>query len=144
MQQTIPDYLPDVRYFLRNNNLLQPLHQGRVFFELPAPTKIGGWPVMRLYDLGGGIVEHGGDADISQFHIGIECWTNQQSGYQAVRQLSVLTISALRQIDPGALINPSGQTRVSHAVVINSLDSPDPDSGWPRRILDTTWTFLPL
>lgn len=144
MTVVIPDVMPDVRYWLRTHPDLQPLHAGRVFFRIPDDDKVSGWPLIRIYQHSGGIPDLGGDAPISTVEISIECWHNKDSGYTAVRQLANATASALFQLIPGSLLNPSGQTRAINATATTIIDSPDPDTGWPRKIVDTTWTFAPL
>jgi hypothetical protein len=134
-----PDTMPDVRAWLRAHPVLAPLHGGRVFFRLPAKGKGLAFPCMRIYQLGGA-VQAGTDTPIEDLHISIETWGGQDSDYPAVRQLNVALRSACHQLQQGTLINPAGNTVVSNAQVTNSLDSPDPQTGWPRIICDTVFT----
>lgn len=147
----IPDALPDIRYWLRTHPLLVPLHLGRVFFRLPDPQNIGGWPIMRIYRLpGGGIVETGGDTPFYRMYVTVECWSNgppERRGFDfaSVRQLAQAAESALWDLDSGTLLNPAGNgTRAQAALATGTIDSPDPDTGWPRMVVDTRWDLLPL
>lgn len=144
MAIVIPDALPDVRYWLRNHPDLQPYHSGRVFFRIPDADKLSGFPIMRLYRLAGGVIAQGGDVNISQVAIAVECWHNQNKGYDAIRQMAVALESACQTLPAGQLLNPTGETRAQSARVINVLDSPDADTGWPRLVCDTSWVFQGL
>lgn len=151
MAVVIPDFMPDVRYWLRTHPDLAPFHAGRVFFRIPDAGKVSGGVLMRLYRIGGGIADLGGDAPISTFDISIECWCIQtpttpdpRKLYTTVRQMADATVSALFQVIPGSLLNPTGQTRALNALATTVIDSPDPETGDPRMVVDSRWTFAPL
>ena len=135
----VPDVIADVRAWLRSQPSLAALHGGRVFYRVPDPAKVGGWPLLRLYRLGGGIIEEGGDTTTSQVDLSIEVWHNQTQGYTTVRQLALLLESVIKKIPAGTVINPAGSTVVLSGHVTNTIDSPDPDSGWPRMVADSRW-----
>jgi hypothetical protein len=139
MTVVFPDVLNDVRYWLRRHPDLAPITGGAVFFRIP--TTPSSWPLQRIYRLGGG-VRPGTDAPIQDVLVSIECWHNQDSGYQALRQLVAATESAVWTLPSAARINPSGQTLVTDAAVTNAIDSPDPDTGYPRYVLDTRFTVI--
>lgn len=142
MTVVFADALPDIRYWLRNQPDLNALHAGRVFFRLPAQP--GGWPLMRIYQHGGAPVELGGDAPLDELLVSVECWHNQPAGYQQARQLTVALRSVLHFLPAGTVLNPSSSTVALAAAVTNVIDSPDPDSGWPRLVCDTRWTIQAL
>lgn len=134
----VPDALNDIRAWLRQHPDLSPLHNGRVFFRIPDNQTQ--FPLLRIYRSGGGIVAAGGDAPVQNVNVSIECWHNTGRGYQALRQLVNAVESALWQLGASTLINPAGNTVVLDALVTNVIDSPDPDEGWPRFVVDSRFT----
>jgi hypothetical protein len=143
----VPDFLSDVRYFLRRQSDLVPLVGGRVFFRIPDTAL---FPLQRIYRSGGGIRQAGGDAPIQDILLSVECWgappdspqASSSNGYESIRQIVAATESAIWQLPSGTQINPSGQTLVVSAVVTNAIDSPDPDTGSPRYVLDSRWSVM--
>jgi hypothetical protein len=137
---TVPDVLNDVRYWLRRQADLAAVHAGRVFFRIP--DNQASFPLMRIYRTGGGMRQTGGGAPISDVLISIECWSNLERLYGTVRQLAQVTEAALWSLPSGMQINPAGLTVVIDAMVLNVIDSPDPDTGWPRIVCDTRWSVI--
>jgi hypothetical protein len=139
MTVIVPDALNDIRYWLRHNTDILAYTASRTFYRIPASPQ---FPLQRIYRTGGGIRQTGGGAALQDVLVSVECWHNQDSGYQTLRQMVAATESAIWQIPSRTVINPGGNTRVVDAVVSNVIDSPDPDSGWPRFILDTRWSVI--
>lgn len=142
MTVVVPDAVPDIKAWLKNDPDSRAYHAGRVFFYIP--DRVSGYPLCRLYRLDGGIQTQGGDAPLSQVDVTIECWGDTKAMWDQVRALALAIESSLWQIPSGSLINPSGQTRVRNAAAINSIESIDPDGAWPRMIVDTRWSLLPI
>jgi hypothetical protein len=135
----LPDAMPDIRAFLRSHPDISPYTGGRVFFRIPDPGKEGGFPLLSLHRLGGGITARGGDAITADIAVAISVWHNDRRGYNSVRQCATAIESALWQIN-STLLNPAGQTVALSAQVTNTIDLPDPESSWPRIVLDATFT----
>lgn len=137
----LPDYLNDVRYWLRHNTALSPILSGRVFFHIPdGQTK---YPLIRMYRAGGGLVQMGGETPLMSMNISLDCWHNVDTGYTSLRLLVQALEAELFTLPSNTTINPSGSTVALDAVVTNALDSPDPALGWPRYVVDTRWVFQP-
>lgn len=129
-----PDFMPDLKAWLKAHPLLAPLHGGRVFFRIPDfPVT---YPLMRLYRSGGG-AENRGDTPVLYLpRVGLEVWGNARSMYDQVRALEIAVETALNEAGPQLLNPPSGTTYLASATVNAVVDSPDPDEGWPRFTLD--------
>ncbi|HEX3539656.1 MAG TPA: hypothetical protein VHT75_04355 [Acidimicrobiales bacterium] len=140
----IPDYLPDMKAWLKTHPTLTPLHGGRVFFRIP--TKQGQWPILRIYQLNGGIIGDGGDANVSQIDLSIETVGAPGSfDYTTVRQLAIAVESVMWTMPAGTLLNPGGGPTVAlSARAMNKIDSQDPDTGSPRIVLDSRWQIQGL
>lgn len=140
----IPDYMPDIKAWLKAHPTLTPLHAGRVFFRIP--TKQAQWPILRLYQMTGGMMSQGGDGTESQVFIAIEVIGQPQSfDYTPVRQLATAVESVLWTMAAGTVLNPgTGQTVAHDARSMNRIDSQDPDTGSPRFVLDTRWQIAGL
>lgn len=147
MTVIVPDFMSDARFWLRRQSDLVALRGARVFFRIP-PDAI--FPLQRIYRTGGGMQQGGGGAPVQDILLSIECWgaapdspgATSSNGYDAVRSLVAATESAIWQLPSKTQINPTGQTLVVDAAVTNSIDSPDPDSGSPRYVVDSQWTVI--
>lgn len=147
MAVIVPDFLSDARHWLRRHPDLQPLVGARVFFRIPDSAT---FPLQRIYRMGGAMQQGGGGIPVQDFLLSIECWgaapgTPQSTpfnGYDAVREIVAATESAIWQLPSGTQINPSGRTLVIDAAVSNAIDSPDPDTGAPRYVLDSRFTVM--
>lgn len=138
MTLVIPDAMPDIVYFLKHTPDVTAYVGTRVFFRIPDPGKEGGFPLIGIHRLAGGIVAAGGDVVVANIDVALSVWHNKMSGYDTVRATCTAVESALWQID-NTLLNPAGQTVCQWARVTNTIDMPDPESGWPRIILDATF-----
>lgn len=143
-----PDTLSDVRYWLRRHPLLVPFHAGRVVLRIPQETVIAPlvWPLIRISKVGGSIVGSGG-VPLETVRIQMDCWgrpasTTAANGYGPLRQMVLALKSALWQLPSGTLINPTGQTVVTDASVVLDMDSPDPDTGQPRYVVDGQFAVI--
>ena len=143
MAQIFSDPLPDIRWWMRHQTALAALHSGRVFFRIPDNQTL--WPVIRIYQLGGQPVNQGGDIPLERLAVSCELWyggstvTVAYGGYPTLRSMTNILKSALQQLPSGTLLNPNGNTVATDAAVTGVIDRPDPDTGWPRIIVDTTW-----
>jgi hypothetical protein len=131
-----PDYLPDLRYWLRNDPILNPLNGGRVFFRLPKTTTA---PMMRISQMGGG-QQVNTDTPLMDIQCIIEIWGMQDSDYQSIRQLRLALEHVCFEYVAGTPLNPSSNTVLWNAAFNSGWDSPDPDTGWPRIICHVTFT----
>jgi hypothetical protein len=136
-----PNAMWDLRYWLRNHPNLAPIHGGRCFFRLPDfPVS----PLMRLYRAGGG-VQSDSEVPMQDLRAAIEIWgmtdpTSGRSDYTPLTNLQMGLEDACTNVQPGMLINPSGNTLIHNANFTTGFDSPDPDTGWPRIVCDVTFT----
>jgi hypothetical protein len=126
------DYMEDTRAWLRAHPDLNPLHGGRVFFRLPNQRPAS--PFQRLYRVGGGPT----DSYVPQLQIrlALETWGVKDSDYPAVRQLVTACESAFFLVENEV----SGGTLLESGQITSSVDSPDPDTGWPRLVSDVLLT----
>jgi hypothetical protein len=137
MPVVVSDSLFDLRSWLRSHPDLQPLHGGRVFFRVPDRGLTA--PFMRLYRVGGG-PQPNTDAPESDLRFAIEVWGLQFADYPVVRQLVNATESAFLQAESVV----SGGTLIQYANVTAAVDAPDPDTGWPRFVVDVVATLRAL
>ena len=129
-----PDVLGDVRTWLRAHPWVQPLVSGRVFFRLPDnPT----FPCVRIYDAG--TTQQPGEAPIVDAQVGIDVWGGT---YQQVKDITNAIAAACHTLSPGSKIGTT--TVVNNADPGTSIDSPDPDTGQPRKVLTATFTARAL
>lgn len=133
-----PDAMPDFKYWLKNDPILQPMHGGRVFFRLPRTTKA---PMLRISQVGGG-QQVDSEVPLQDIRLVTEIWGMQDSDYQAVRQLRLALEHVCHQWVPGTLLNPSSNTIMWNARWETSFDSPDDETGWPRMICTTLMTVI--
>lgn len=134
------DYLPDLRYWLRNDPILHPMHGGRVYFRLPRTTQA---PMLRISQVGGG-QQPDSEVPISDVQCIIEIWGMQDKDYEAVRQIRLGLEHICWAWVPGNLPNPTSNTRMHNARFNGGYDSPDPQTGWPRIICHTTFTVTAI
>lgn len=131
-----PDALVDLRYWLRNDPILNPMHGGRVYFRLPKTTQA---PMLRISQVGGG-QQPDSEVPIMDLQCILEIWGMQSQDYQAVRQLRLAFEHVCWAWPAGNLLNPTSNTRMHNARFNGGYDSPDPQTGWPRIITHATFT----
>ena len=133
----LPDAMPDIRSFLRTESDLNALLSGRVFFRLPAQIKQA--PFLRITRAGGG-QQPNSEAPVADIRVGIEIWGMEGSDYDAIRAVSQqLESIAATPIGPGLVLGGNG-TVLLNLVITTGMDLPDPETGWPRFVMDTVWT----
>ncbi len=132
-----PDVMLDVRYWLRNDPTLNPLHGGRVFWRFPDRNLVA--PLQLISQVGGG-PQLDSEAPIEDIQMTVQTWGLQNADYQAVRQLDLALKSVCQQYPAGRPMNPTGNTRLHNARFNTSFDSPDGPTGWPRKIAHITLT----
>lgn len=142
-QVIFPDTLADMRAWLRANSLLQPLHQGRVFFRLPdflfSPKDAqASTPAIRLYRHGGG-PRANSEVPIDDARLTLECWVGAPRQYASLRQLVLAVTSVLHDLPSASLpLNPPDGCLLLNAQVSGTIDAPDPETGWPRVVMSMT------
>lgn len=133
-----PDVMIDVRDWLRAHPYLtalqttsgQSLLNRRVFLRIPKSVT---YPLIRVYDAG--TVNQTGEAPLEDAQIGLDIWG---ADHQNVADISRALKAAWHLMPPGTMI---GATTVGlDADVIGSVDSPDPDTGNPRKIMTVALT----
>lgn len=124
-----------MRYWLRNHPNLVAL-QGRVFFRLPDNPKT---PCMRLYR-SGGAVQVNSEVPMQDVRLSIELWGSDFKEFADLDNLRSLLEDACWGVDPGTLLNPTGNTLLWNASLNTAFDAPDPDTGWPRIVCDVVVT----
>jgi hypothetical protein len=137
----LPDFMPDLKYWVINNPVLAPLHGGRVYFRAPQKTD---YPFIRLYRVGG--TANNPQIPVMTVRISFEIRggsTTPGKGaqtYDATRNLSANMESELWAFEPGRLVpigtTPPGMTYCLGIQVLSNIDLPDAPTGDPRFILD--------
>jgi hypothetical protein len=138
-----PDPMNDLRYWLRNHPVLNPLHGGRVFFRLPKTMQA---PMLRISRIGGG-QQPDSEVPLSDLQVIIEIWgmhsgEHSPSDYPAVRQLLIAIEQVCWAVNSGTLMNPNGTSILMNARFNSGYDSPDPATGWPRMICHVLFTII--
>lgn len=129
-----PDLLGDLRSWLRTHTWLQPLVAGRVFFRIPkGPT----FPLIRIYDAG--TTRLPGEIPLISGQVGIDIWGGT---YQQVKDITNAVAAALDYLPTGSVIGAA--TVLLNVDVGTAVDSPDPDTGDPRKVLTPTVTARAL
>lgn len=134
----LPDAMPDIRYFLRHHPFLADLSGGRVFFRLPDAGKVSGAPFIHLYWVGGGL-QPDSEAPIADVQVSLAIWGMTRTDYEAVR-LTSLAIQNIAFVFSDMTVLGPGGTIGKYLKITTGLDSPDPDTGAARIILNTVWT----
>lgn len=130
-----PDTMFDLRAWLRAHTLLTNLSGGRVFFRIP--DDISKAPFLRIYRVGGGVQY--GEAPLQDIRIAIEAWGMENKHYTSVRQ-TVIALESLFHAADNVQLNGAGSTLLLYSQVTSVSDQPDPDTGWPRILLDVIAT----
>lgn len=140
MTYLVPDALPAIRKFFRTSPYTAPLVGGRVFFTIPK-TEAPKSPFMRLYR-SGGTLQANSEAPIATIRVAIEAWATKPSEYTTVRNLVRGIETACQTFPAGLRLTPNTtfSTRVLNIVITTAVDMPDPETNWPRVVLDSIWT----
>jgi hypothetical protein len=131
-----PDAMPDIRSWLRNHSYLASLSAGRVFFSIP--PKITQAPFIRIYRSGGG-PQAESEAPVSDIRVGIDVWGLTGADYTAVRSTVRAIEAAAHDFQPGTQLGSTGTIGLN-VNVTTAVDTPDPDTGWPRIYMDAIFT----
>lgn len=134
-QTTYPNAITDIQAYLKNHPYLAELTQGRVFLRLPAKIKTS--PFLRLYDSGTAPLEDS-DAPWLQHRLGMDVWAMDNRDYYLVNETVLALYAIAHDQSPGVVLGPNG-TVVKNIAITTSVDSPDPDTGWPRKVMDALW-----
>lgn len=138
MTAMLPDAMPDIRHFLRNHPFLSGLSAGRVFFRIPDAGKISVSPFIHLYWTGGGL-QPDSEAPIADVSVALAIWGMDRGDYGLVRETSIAIQNIAFMFSDMTVLGPGG-TIGKYLKVTTGVDSPDPDTGWARIVLQTTWT----
>lgn len=131
----VPDVMADLQTYLQGHPLLADLTGPRVWFRIQgSPTAA---PFIRLYQVGGGMLA--GEVPVENPRISHEIWGLANPDYVKVRQ----TVRALKTIYQSAQNVLMGSTVLQNAEVTGTVDSPDPDTGIPRVVLDVVLIAVP-
>lgn len=133
----IPDYMGDLRGWLRTHPYLTAV-DGRVFFRIPKPPIL--FPLIRLHDAG--TTRQAGEAPIYDVALGVEIWGGKPADYATVVNTERAVIAAFEYLGAGTLIGAA--TVVNNVEIGTGLDSPDPDTGAPRKVLTPLLTVRAL
>lgn len=97
--------------------------------------------MLRISQVGGG-QQINSETPLQDLDTIIEIWGMQNKDYQAVRQLRLAIEHVCHEYVPGTLLNPSGNTILWNAAFRSGIDSPDPETGWPRMLCYVTFTVI--
>jgi hypothetical protein len=134
----IPDAMPDIRNWFRTNEWITPHIAGRAFFRLPVNPNPNKVPFIRVSRSGGG-VQSNSEAPVSDIRVAVEVWGMAGKDYDKVRAAVLAIEQAALVLQPGTILGDGG-TRGLNVNVTTSFDSPDPDTGWPRMMMDIIFT----
>jgi hypothetical protein len=132
----LPDAMFDIRYWLRNDPILNSLHNGRVFFRLSRTTIA---PMLRISRLGGGL-QPNTEAPVQDIQVVVEVWGMKNSDYESVRKLTIAIEHVCNQYPARTPLNPTGNTAMQNVLFQTAYDKPDDETGWPRMICHITCT----
>lgn len=134
-----PDLMGDARTWLRIHPYLTALKAddnvtsllaARVFFRIP---DVATFPLIQLYDAG--TINQPGEAPVVDGQLGLTVWGGT---YKQVSDITNAVKAAFHLMPPGTRM---GATTVGlNADVTGSVDSPDPDTGAPRKVLTVALT----
>lgn len=136
MTTTPIDAMGDIKVWLINHATLAPLHDGNVFFRIPDTDPTGQF--MRIYRTGGS--PQAGDTPLWDIKVSVEAWGTRNQDYDLVRGLATAIEGILFDVQSPILANPEGNTVILDAEANSGFDSPDPDTGWPRIVVNATFT----
>lgn len=125
-----PDLLGDVRTWLRAHPFLTAV-TGRVFFRIP-DTAV--FPLIRIYDAG--TTKQPGEVPIVNSLVGVDVWGAVKVAGATYADVDTITRAVAAAFD----LLPAGTLIGTGTVILNSesgttVDSPDPDTGAPRKVL---------
>lgn len=138
MTQTliIPDWLPDVRSWLKAHPYLVDLTGQRVFWVIP--DNPSSWPVLRVYSASGATQVPGMEAPLFDARASIEIVGKGRAGWNTARQTAIAVQSAVFDLQSGRLV-PGGATYCTGAAVTACPEMPF-ENGDPRFIADVVFT----
>lgn len=134
---TLPDAMGDINEWIINHPVLSPLHGGRVYFQIPDVTPAA--PFIRMSRAGGSL--QAGSTPLQDIRVTFEVWVTALNEAPSLRQLVAAMESVFFDLQSPTIANPeTGDTTILNVDINAALDSPDPDTGWPRSILSTVFT----
>jgi hypothetical protein len=101
------------------------------------------YPACRVYKSGGGRVRNGGDTPEWEINLAWDTWSDQEGEYQNLRDATDELEALIEYLTTGSGPQTIGTVVVLDSWVNASLPSPDPASGWPRFIVDSTFRCVP-
>lgn len=132
MTVVFPDVLGDLRAWLRSHADLTPLIAARVFFRAPVkPT----YPFICLYRTGGAVQD--GEVPLQDIRVAFDVWGRDTSQFAQTTAVQLALESACHTLPVPIKL---GGTWVCNAQVTSVIFLPDPDTGDPRYVIDSTFT----
>lgn len=129
----LPDAMGDICQWIIDHPVLAPLHGGRVYFRIPDQDPAS--PFIRISRAGGSLQP--GTTPLQDIRVTLEAWVTAYNEAQTLRELVAAIESVFFDVQSPTR---TGGTTILDASVNASIDSPDPDTGWPRSILSTIFT----
>lgn len=130
VQALYSDVAGDVRSWLRTHPYLADLQAARVFFRIP---DVATFPLTQMSVLDD--TNEDSEAPIVNALVGLVVWGGT---YQQVTDISNGIKAACHEMQPDTLIGAG--TVGLNAEVIGATDSPDPDTGSPRKVITVSLT----
>ena len=128
MSDQLPDLLPAVKAWIAGLGIVG----NRIAYRLPKNPTSAQVPFARISRTGGGALPDS-DLPLSQILCLVEFWGLANSDYEAVRA-AALALEQAAHADNGPTATNNGGATILGASVLSGMDSPDPDTGWPRYV----------
>jgi hypothetical protein len=140
MSETFPDVEGAIRQYLRDDQTLVDLLNGRrIFFAVPdSPT----WPLITVSRVGGG--DLGDDSPLDVALISLDVWGDIDAGGRPRKIETTEVVNTMRS----ALQRIRGRTAVTADVdlfgvnVVSTVYAPDPDNGRPHYAVTAEVTAI--
>lgn len=113
-----------------------PIAGGRVYMRIPETVPV--YPVVRLFRSGGS--RQPGDTPIYNVNVAWDVWGGAEADFDAVETATAALVDAIDYMGADDL----STTRILNADAQNVIISPDPETGWPRNIIDSQFTYVLL
>lgn len=130
----VPDLDEDFKNLIAAQASIMAIATGGIAFQLNAQPN---YPVIRVYRAGGG--KQPGEAQVLDVRFAIEVLHNQstKAGFLAVRQITGLLESFIDNLT----FTQQGGTVFLNGIVTSVVPKPDPNTGWPGKVLDCLMTL---
>ncbi len=133
MSNQLPDLLPAVKAWIIATGIVG----GRCWYRLPLnPKQV---PFARISRSGGG-PEADSQIPVTRITVLVEFWGMANSDYDVVRGAGLALEQATHAINGPSWAGADTGVVILAANVLTSMDSPDPDTGWPRYLVTLSVT----